>query len=250
MPVYDFSFAIAEGIFANVVPGATTVPTFTTQTAGTGYGSPLSATETFGVNLGPAAPGNWNAVSNSPNGIGNQLFIQTSSYSYSVVNPSCSNKWIGSATSTKVAQALLGLPQPIYNFTFSVFLTNNDVVGAPSGAQLTLNFPLTGKAGYVTSTGPTVTFRNCPSSDPTTGGTVVALTNQANIPMEIPTYASTICYNPVTGQASATSAEAGLYVGSVIGNLSDGVYQNAIGTVTKSLNVTGNPVYTVHMITA
>lgn len=262
MPVYDFSFAIAEGIGATVVPGANApMPTITNQTisanevtAGTlGYGSPLSALLTAGANLGPNGNGTglqtWNSAANSPFGQDNQYFYQNTLYSYSVVNPACSNKWVGSANATKIAQALLGLPQPIYNFQFNVFLTKNDIVGAPSGAQLSLNFPLTGRAGYYNGT-PGV-YRNCPvdTPTPTTPGVPQAITNAGDIPMEIPVYINAPCINPISGQSTVIApTDTGVFRGTVVGTLSDGVYLNAVGFATKSLNATGNPIYTVHVV--
>jgi hypothetical protein len=232
MTTYTFSFAIAEGIYGNVVPGPSPSPT-------PGYGYPLTAELKNGSNVTP-----WNTTPPQ-----NNIFNQITKYTYNVYTPECVGaNPIGTAVAIKNVQNLQGGSNPYYTFSFAVFLTNYAAIGAPSASQLTMCFPLTGEAGYYNGTvGGVAQYYNSPQTPPYNPYPVcIDITAYQDVPMEIPV--QDVCIDPNTG--IAVYGNLGTFEGSVAGGFSTGVYQNATGTVTKVLNITGNPIYTVTLTTA
>jgi hypothetical protein len=233
MSTYTFSFAIGEGFKTNAASYQ--------NVSSAGYSYPSSAYTLLGNNLG--------VTFNS--GAENNVFYQETLYTYNVYSPSCvGSNPIGYATARKIANSSIGLSQPIYNFTFNVFLTKNEEVSAPSGAQLTLNIPATGIAGYYNTSGAVSSYWNSPEIVPADNDILDGPTDFQNVPIEVPGSGSAVtCIDPITGNPTTVQPSEPTVSGTVVGVLSDGVYQNSIGTFSKTLNITGNPIYTVTLRT-
>lgn len=235
MTTYTFSFAIAEGIYENVVPITTPPP----SSYKPGYGYPLTAILVNGSNVQP-----WSTTPPK-----NNTFTQNTKYTYNVYAVDCAgNNPIGTAVAMKIVNNMGGGSKPYYTFSFAVFLTNYAAIGAPSAAQLTMCFPLTGEAGYYNGTvGGVAQYYNSPQTPPyNTYPACVDITAYQDVPMEIPM--QNVCIDPTTG--IAIGGNLGTFEGNVVGEFSKGIYENATGTVTKVLNITGNPIYTVTLTTA